>query len=459
MFDIIFRVKFYPMRFLYILALSLTLLFSMQAQAQVSFDSPSTVYQQDFNSLPTSGTTNAFNLTGWSANRAEIRAGNGSSNTGAFYSFGEGESNERAIGSLTSNAQNFIVFGFELRNNTGEGITKVNLTFTGELWRLGNRNVADIPVADTLYFDYSTTATSIDDTLATWTLVPALFFVSPDTVGDGIAVNGNNPSNQRAITGSIEAAVPAGSGIWLRWNNTRFSGEVLGAKDGLGIDDLTVTVDTGFVEPPVCEKPVSTDAAPKNLSLNISNDTLFVNFDKGTEAVSGYLVTLTSPAPPADPVDGTVYTVGQEFSNGGNTSTVIGVGAGTSTFFAPLEEGTYTVKVFAYNVCDEILYGVSETATATYNPSTFVRDIALAPSFSIFPNPAQKGMLNIRFGEAVNGTAEWQLFNLAGAQVGAWRTAINSQMQLSLPGLPTGQYLLMLHQDGKYRTEKLIISE
>jgi hypothetical protein len=454
MFDIIFPTKFYTMRFLYILALSATLLFSMQVQAQISFDSPSTVYQQDFNSLPTSGTTNAFNLTGWSANRAEIRAGNGSSNAGAFYSFGEEESIERALGSLTSNAQNFIVFGFELRNNTGEGITKVNLSFTGELWRLGNRNVADVPVADTLYFDYSTTATSIDDSNATWTLVPALFFVSPDTVGDGTAVNGNNPANQSAVTGSIEAAVPSGSGIWLRWNNTRFAGEVLGAKDGLAIDDLTVSIDTGFVEPPVCEKPVSQEEAAQNLTLSTSNDTLFVSFAAGTEAVSGYLV-VVSTGTPANPVDGTVYQSGDDIGS----SKVISVGAGTSAFFAPLTAGTYTVRVYAYNVCDEILYGVFESASVTYNPSTFVRNEELAPGFSIFPNPAQKGLLNVRFGEQVAGTAEWQLFNLAGAQVAAWRTAINSQMQLSLPSLPTGQYLLMLHQDGKYRTEKLIISE
>jgi hypothetical protein len=447
------------MRSLYILALSAALLLGMQAHAQISFNSPSTVYQQNFNTLPTSGTTNAFNLTGWSANRNEIRAGNGSSNAGAFYSFGEGENTERALGSLTSNAQNFIVFGFQLQNNTGAGIKKVNISFTGELWRLGNRNVGGVPVPDTLYFDYSTTAASIDDSTANWTLVPALFFVSPDTTGDGIALNGNSPSNQKAIAGNFAVEVPNGSNIWLRWNNTRFTGDVLGAKDGMAIDDLTVSIDTGFVDPPLCEKPVSQGAAAQNLRLSTSNDTLFVNFDKGSEAVSGYLVTISGVLPPANPVDGNVYQVGDEIISGGNASIIMGVGTGTSAFFAPLEAGTYTVRVYAYNVCDEILYGVFESASITYNPSTFVRNEELAPGFSIFPNPAQKGLLNVRFGEQVEGTAEWQLFNLAGAQVAAWRTAINSQMQLSLPSLPTGQYLLMLHQNGKYRTEKLIISE
>jgi hypothetical protein len=442
------------MRLLYILTLSLSFFLASKVQAQISLNVPSAVYQEDFFSLPVSGTTNTFGLLGWRANRSEIRAGDGSSNAGAFYSFGNGEDTERALGSLTSNAQNFIVFGFELQNNTGAGVKKVNVSFTGELWRLGSRNVAGTPVPDTLYFDYSTTATAIDDSTVSWTLVPALFFVSPDTTGDGIAVNGNLPANQKAVSGSFEVAVPNGSSVWLRWNNTRFTGEVLGAKDGLAIDDLSVSVDTGFVEPPVCEKPVSQEEAAQNLTLSTSNDTLFVGFAAGTEAVSGYLV-VVSTGTPANPADGTVYQSGDDIGS----SKVISVGAGTSAFFAPLTEGTYTVRVYAYNVCDEILYGVFESASVTYNPSTFVRNEELAPGFSIFPNPAQKGLLNVRFGEQVEGTAEWQLFNLAGAQVAAWRTAINSQMQLSLPSLPTGQYLLMLHQDGKYRTEKLIISE
>jgi hypothetical protein len=101
------------MRLLCILTLTLSLLLASKVQAQVSLNVPSAVYQEDFFSLPVSGTTNTFSLLGWSANRTEIRAGEGTSNAGAFYSFGNGEDTERALGSLTSIAQNFIVFGFE----------------------------------------------------------------------------------------------------------------------------------------------------------------------------------------------------------------------------------------------------------------------------------------------------------------------------------------------------------
>jgi uncharacterized protein len=455
MIDSIFDFKFKHMRHLYLLTFSLLLLLSGGTHAQINFNSPSFVYLQDFNSLPTSGTTNAFTLTGWRANRSEIRAGNGSANAGAFYSFGATDNNERAIGSLTSVAQNFIVFGFELRNNTGTALTAVNVTFTGELWRLGNRNLGGAALPDTLYFDYSTTATGIDDSTATWNLVPALFFVSPDTTGDNIAVDGNDAKYRKLINGNFEVAVPNGNSVWLRWNNTRFTGEVAGAKDGLAIDDLRVSVNTGTIDPPVCERPVSQDAAAQNLNLSTSNDTLLISFEAGQEPVSGYLVTVTKTLPAGNPQDGTSYAAGNQIG----ASTVVSVGTGTNTFFTPITEGTYTVNVYAFNVCDEVLYGVIETAAINYNPSTFVRNNDLAPGFSIFPNPTSKGYLNIRFSEQITGLGEFQLFNTAGAQVAAWRTALANQMQLNLPTLPTGQYLLLLHQNGLYRTEKMIIGE
>jgi len=80
-------------------------------------------YTQNFNSLANSGTSNPWTnnstLTGWYATQqngtlSAYRADNGSSNTGALYSYGSTGETERALGSVSSGTPGTIYYGVRL---------------------------------------------------------------------------------------------------------------------------------------------------------------------------------------------------------------------------------------------------------------------------------------------------------------------------------------------------------
>jgi len=90
---------------------------------------------------------------------------------------------------------------------------------------------------DELDFQYSTDATDL--TTGSWTDVPALKFVTPDTVTVG-AKNGNAAPDRSTIGSMIAAgAIANGATFWVRWVDSDASG----ADDGLAIDDFALTPD------------------------------------------------------------------------------------------------------------------------------------------------------------------------------------------------------------------------
>jgi uncharacterized protein len=60
----------------------------------------------------------------------------GLSNAGNLYSYGSAGSGERALGSLNSGT-NDPRFGLLLRNNSGQTVTDLSVSYTGEHWRRG----------------------------------------------------------------------------------------------------------------------------------------------------------------------------------------------------------------------------------------------------------------------------------------------------------------------------------
>jgi hypothetical protein len=180
-----------------------------------------------------------------------LRAGTGSQNTGAFWSFGATGSTERAIGDVgsTTIAQNpgtgtdqNIYWGLRLTNTTGQLLDEFTISFIGEQWRNGG-NAA----VDTIYFDYSTNATSIQDTAATFTDVPSLDFASPVATATAASVNGNDPANRGVRTATVSGVNWApGTDLWLRWDDLQIAGN----DHGLAIDDVTFSaISTGVPEP------------------------------------------------------------------------------------------------------------------------------------------------------------------------------------------------------------------
>lgn len=303
-------------------------------KAQVSVTTISQTYTQDFNSLASTGSTSSLLPTGWNVSRNSYTIGNGSSTTGSVYSYGSTSSTERALGTLPSNNYNPVLFGCKFVNNTGGEITGLNISYMGEMWRLG----ANGSPLDTLYFQYTTE--NVDSIFnGNWTDVASLHFITPDSTGALNARDGNATNNQRFISSSVTGlSIANGATFWIRWQDKNS----LGSDDGLSVDSLKVTFSNVVL--PACTEPAN---SVTNVVLNATSTTAVSGSFTGTSA-DGYVVVLDSNATAPAITDATVYTVGQTVGSG--TATVISVGTSTSFSRSGLVPNTvYKVHVFPYN--------------------------------------------------------------------------------------------------------------
>ena len=215
------------------------------AQLCVFLTGPS--YLEDFNTLPTSGTSNNSNSLpqGWAFSEAgtggtlTYTADNGSLATGNTYSYGASGNSDRAFGELTSGTVN-TTLGACFLNDTGLVITSLTVAYTGEMWRLG---AADA-IVDRLDFEFSTNAASIVDNGpgVVWTAVNTLDFVSPNNTAPAGPKDGNVAAN-RTTTAPIAvippSGIPDGGVFYIRWLSTANIG---GTNDGLAIDDFKLNI-------------------------------------------------------------------------------------------------------------------------------------------------------------------------------------------------------------------------
>jgi hypothetical protein len=219
-------------------------------------------YLQDFNGLPTTGSTtiigigpHAINgvlgttgLDDWTmsnhagtSTNTEFRAQDGSLAGSAgrgVVSFGTTAATDRALGTLATSNQ-ISRFGLALTNTSGATLTSFSLSYTGEQWRRGEPDVQN-----NLFFAYGIVGPMGDDINdeAIFTAVPALSYSSPNQdMGAGmteIALDGNAAANQVAVSGTVSNLNwTDGSTLLLRWSGQ----DVTGQDDGLAIDDLSFT--------------------------------------------------------------------------------------------------------------------------------------------------------------------------------------------------------------------------
>ena len=146
------------------------------ASAQVSISSLTTSYTQQFNSLKTSKTSSTLPA-GWriaesgSSANTTYAADMGASTTGNTYSYGSGTQTDRALGMLRS-ASLIPSVGVQFINATGQVLTSITITYTGEQWRCGATGRTD-----QLDFQYSLNAASLSSGI--WVDVNALDFAFP----------------------------------------------------------------------------------------------------------------------------------------------------------------------------------------------------------------------------------------------------------------------------------------
>ena len=168
-----------------------------------------------------------------------LRFGPGA-NTGSFWAFGSSATvTDMALGSVgsaTVAADNTPMFiALRLTNTTGVTLTSFTVTYDGEEWRDGQS-----AAAETLTFDYSTTAVAGDwFTTGVFVANSALNFTSPvfsGTVATGAAVDGNTAGLTAGITSTVNGLSWApGTDLWLRWSDNSLAGA---ADDGLAIDNF-----------------------------------------------------------------------------------------------------------------------------------------------------------------------------------------------------------------------------
>ena len=222
------------------------------ANATLSVTGGSYTYSQNFDSLTqsTSSTawTNDSTLAGWSLYRqpapgtavTNYYGGDGSSNTGAFYSFGSAGSSDRALGGLGSGGAYFgsplsgAVAGWiavAFTNNTGQALNGFTVGFDGEQWRNGGNTSAQTMV---LQYGFGNSFAGVSN----WTALGGNFdWTSPVTGSTAAAANGNVAGLVANRGGSVTANWNNGNTLWIRWieNND------VGNDHGLAIDNFSLT--------------------------------------------------------------------------------------------------------------------------------------------------------------------------------------------------------------------------
>jgi hypothetical protein len=208
-------------------------------------------YAQDFDALPSTGDTaswvNGVTLPGWYLFRRpapgvaidEIGIDDGRSNTGSFYSYGDGD--DRALGGLGSGGAYFgspgtgAVAGWmavALTNDMAISISQVHITYRGEQWRNSGAELQAMEV------EYGVGPTF--DQVANWTAAGLdLNFTSPVFATSGGKIDGNAPGHFSHLAGSLAGLDwRPGETLWLRWVERNDSG----SDHALAIDDFRLSL-------------------------------------------------------------------------------------------------------------------------------------------------------------------------------------------------------------------------
>jgi hypothetical protein len=166
---------------------------------------------------------------------SKFGASAGDLKTGGQISFGPTNSSNRALGLLATSTTGGTAFGARFINGTTTTLTRMNVQFTGEIWRQSN-------LAKTLQFYYAvdpTGAAPFPGSNAATAFLPALNVHFPPVSGDpnGAAVDGTAAVNQTnlSVPDQVITNWPPGAALWLVWQMTDDTGKA----QGLAIDNLS----------------------------------------------------------------------------------------------------------------------------------------------------------------------------------------------------------------------------
>jgi hypothetical protein len=247
--------------------------YTQSAVTPLPYTSPGSLYTQDFNGLPNTGSfsftgkgpfnlspapLSAANCTGWQAwmksgSNANLGFGisTGSSTGSNVYSLGSTGSTDRALGTLASGTGTYSL-GIILTNQTGIPLNRCTISFTIEQWRKGGSGNTN-----TWSFQYSTGIINRIDQPVT-TAQTELDILSVISTTSAATLNGNFPENRKTVSFTIQNIHwKNGEQLLLRWDDT----DETGSDDACGIDDFSFTAQQVITAPLATSLP-ATDIQP-----------------------------------------------------------------------------------------------------------------------------------------------------------------------------------------------------
>jgi hypothetical protein len=248
-------------------------------------------------------------LAGWygtSVLESRFGASAGDLTAGGQNSFGPADSSNRALGLLATSTTGGTAFGVRFINGTTLTLNRMNVQFTGEVWRQSN-----LPKTLQFYYFIDLTGTNTFPGSAT-AFVPALNVNLPTVAADtgGAAVDGTSALNQTnlSVLGQTITNWPPGAALWLVWQMTSSTGKA----QGLAIDNFNFSASVPL---------------PVQMNFQIEGTNLFLNWSGvvGQTYQLEYKSNLTDPAwtPLGNPVTGA----------GGTLTLTNTFGASTQRFF------------------------------------------------------------------------------------------------------------------------------
>lgn len=226
-----------------------------QTSSPLSYFQPGEKLEQNFNSLPSSGTfllsgkgPHSLHLpplgfsamAGWglihrsgTGTNALFAIGSGTSTAAGVYSVGNTTS-DRALGTLSAGTGVYSI-GLIITNETGKTLHSITGSFTAEQWRKGGSGNANTWKGKIATGNFS----QLNPTQLT--LAPSLNFSSLQTSIGGGSLNGNSPENQKNIPFTISGiAWKPGEQIVIQWDDM----DENGSDDLMAIDDFIFRADT-----------------------------------------------------------------------------------------------------------------------------------------------------------------------------------------------------------------------
>jgi hypothetical protein len=401
----------------------------VSAAGATSLTALNVAYAENFNTLASTGGTNAKATlpTGWDFVEVVPASGSGSSapdntystaasNTGNTYSLGTTGTADRAFG-MVQNSGVQSTIGAAFVNNTGQTITSIRISYTGEMWRAGGS-----ALTDRLEFEYSTSATAF--TAGTFTAVPALNFASPTSPATNTALDGNDAANRAARTAAIAVSIAPGGSLFIRWNDIN----VAGTDDALGVEDFSLTAST---------TPLPVELVDFT-AIMTGSGTAQLAWHTASERNSAYFAIERS-------TDGRTFeTLDQVPAQGNSTSP-------TAYSWRDANQAAGTVLYYR-------LRQVDKDGTTSYSP---VRAVQAGPAtarpvrFEVYPTVIEQGLLHYS-GQGFAPAASIELYSFTG-QLVKRQSAVNETRVIPVAGLPTGWYLARLLTTGEQKQVRFFV--